>query len=84
MGWFNDDSEQAQAYEQVRLLYFDCTDRLTGILQVMNAPHKASLTHELLAGAASYEVCLPTSLQFLTIFHNNYTIGRQGLRGTLR
>ena len=24
-------------------------------LQVVNAPHKASLTHELIAGAASYE-----------------------------
>jgi len=38
MGWFNDDSDQAQAYEQVT-----------------NAPHKAELSHELIAAAASYE-----------------------------
>ncbi|KAI5893260.1 uncharacterized protein SCHCODRAFT_02621271 [Schizophyllum commune H4-8] len=38
MGWFSDDSEQAQAYEQVQ-----------------NAPHKAELSHELIAGAAAYE-----------------------------
>ncbi|EIW76129.1 hypothetical protein CONPUDRAFT_110841 [Coniophora puteana RWD-64-598 SS2] len=38
MGWFSDDSEQAQAYDTVT-----------------NAPHKAELSHELLAAAASYE-----------------------------
>ncbi|KAF5333343.1 hypothetical protein D9611_002488 [Ephemerocybe angulata] len=38
MGWFSDDSDQAQAYETV-----------------MNAPHKAALSHELIAAAASYE-----------------------------
>ncbi|KAL4062854.1 hypothetical protein V8B97DRAFT_1916095 [Scleroderma yunnanense] len=38
MGWFNDDSEQANAYNEV-----------------MNAPHKAKLSHELIAAAASYE-----------------------------
>ncbi|PBL02591.1 hypothetical protein ARMGADRAFT_1057948 [Armillaria gallica] len=38
MGWFNDDSDQAQAYDQV-----------------VNAPHKAQLSHELIAAAASYE-----------------------------
>ncbi|EEB92221.1 hypothetical protein MPER_09301 [Moniliophthora perniciosa FA553] len=38
MGWFSDDSDQAQAYDQV-----------------VNAPHKAELSHELIAGAASYE-----------------------------
>jgi len=38
MGWFNDDSDQAQAYDQV-----------------VNAPHKAELSHELIAAAASYE-----------------------------
>ena len=38
MGWFSEDSEQAQAYDQV-----------------INAPHKAELSHELLAAAASYE-----------------------------
>ncbi|KAH9913151.1 uncharacterized protein BXZ73DRAFT_55623 [Epithele typhae] len=39
MGWFSEDSDQAQAYDQV-----------------VNAPHKAELSHELLAAAASYEV----------------------------
>ncbi|KAJ3789143.1 hypothetical protein F5050DRAFT_1711613 [Lentinula boryana] len=38
MGFFSDDSEQAQAWDQVN-----------------NAPHKAELSHELLAAAASYE-----------------------------
>ncbi|TFK56048.1 hypothetical protein OE88DRAFT_1804828 [Heliocybe sulcata] len=38
MGWFSDDSDQAQAYDQVT-----------------NAPHKAELSHELIAAAASYE-----------------------------
>jgi len=38
MGWFSDDSYQAQAYDQV-----------------VNAPHKAELSHELIAAAASYE-----------------------------
>ncbi|PPQ94019.1 hypothetical protein CVT25_009867 [Psilocybe cyanescens] len=38
MGWFDDDSDQAGAYDQV-----------------VNAPHKAALSHELIAAAASYE-----------------------------
>ncbi|KAG5351314.1 hypothetical protein E4T56_gene11416 [Termitomyces sp. T112] len=38
MGWFDSDSDQAQAYNQVT-----------------NAPHKAELSHELIAAAASYE-----------------------------
>ncbi|KAJ6473922.1 hypothetical protein DFH09DRAFT_468301 [Mycena vulgaris] len=38
MGFFSDDSDQAQAYDQV-----------------VNAPHKASLSHELIAAAASFE-----------------------------
>ncbi|KAF7344758.1 hypothetical protein MVEN_01636700 [Mycena venus] len=38
MGWFSDDSYEAQAYEEVQ-----------------NAPHKASLSHELIAAAASFE-----------------------------
>jgi len=38
MGWFSENSDQAQAYEQV-------TQR----------PHEASWSHELIAGAASYE-----------------------------
>ncbi|KAJ3815502.1 hypothetical protein F5051DRAFT_369366 [Lentinula edodes] len=38
MGFFSDDSDQAQAWDQVN-----------------NAPHKAELSHELLAAAASYE-----------------------------
>ena len=38
MGFFSDNSEQAQAYDQV-----------------VNAPHKAELSHELIAAAASYE-----------------------------
>ncbi|EDR09955.1 CipC1 protein, concanamycin induced protein C [Laccaria bicolor S238N-H82] len=38
MGWFSDDSDQANAYNEVT-----------------NAPHKATLSHELIAAAASYE-----------------------------
>ncbi|KAI9932634.1 hypothetical protein ASPWEDRAFT_33535 [Aspergillus wentii DTO 134E9] len=39
MGWFSDDSEQAQAYNQYQSA----------------EPHEASLSHELIAGAASFE-----------------------------
>ncbi|KAE8340660.1 hypothetical protein BDV24DRAFT_164137 [Aspergillus arachidicola] len=42
MGWFSDDSEQAQHYER-----FNNYDG--------SAEHKASFTHELIAGAASFE-----------------------------
>eukprot|EP00914_Ancora_sagittata_P006098 GHVO01012378.1.p2 GENE.GHVO01012378.1~~GHVO01012378.1.p2 ORF type:complete len:109 (+),score=19.78 GHVO01012378.1:1-327(+) len=38
MGFFSDDSDQAQAYNEVT-----------------QAPHKAALSHELIAAAASYE-----------------------------
>ncbi|QRV92358.1 phosphoglycerate mutase family protein [Ceratobasidium sp. AG-Ba] len=38
MGWFDNDSDQAQAYDQVT-----------------NRPHEAEWSHELIAGAASYE-----------------------------
>jgi len=38
MGWFSEDSDQADAYDQVT-----------------NAPHKAELSHELIASAATYE-----------------------------
>ena len=37
MGWFGDDSDQAQAYA------------------TYNGDHQASVSHELIAGAASYE-----------------------------
>ncbi|GIK03808.1 hypothetical protein Aspvir_007882 [Aspergillus viridinutans] len=42
MGWFSDDSEQAQAYDA----YQSFTDR---------DEHKAKVSHELIAAAASYE-----------------------------
>ncbi|KAB8269765.1 hypothetical protein BDV30DRAFT_179610 [Aspergillus minisclerotigenes] len=42
MGWFSDDSEQAQHYE--RFNNYDGSEE-----------HKASFTHELIAGAASFE-----------------------------
>ncbi|KAH9482661.1 hypothetical protein JR316_0004761 [Psilocybe cubensis] len=38
MGWFDNDSDQANAYDEVE-----------------RAPHKAQLSHELIAAAASYE-----------------------------
>jgi len=38
MGWFGDDSDQAQSYQQVT-----------------QSPNEASWSHELIAGAASYE-----------------------------
>ncbi|KAF5363511.1 hypothetical protein D9756_000974 [Leucocoprinus leucothites] len=39
MGWFSDDSNQAQAWNQYQ----------------NTEPHEAKLSHELIAGAASYE-----------------------------
>ncbi|KAF8309593.1 putative phosphoglycerate mutase family protein, partial [Clavulina sp. PMI_390] len=41
MPWFNDDSDQAQSYNQYH--------------KEKDSEHKASWTHELIAGAASYE-----------------------------
>ncbi|KAJ7665582.1 hypothetical protein B0H17DRAFT_1090643 [Mycena rosella] len=38
MGWFDHDSDEAQAHSEV-----------------VNAPHKAEISHELIAAAASYE-----------------------------
>ncbi|UPK95665.1 hypothetical protein LCI18_006600 [Fusarium solani-melongenae] len=38
MGWFDNDSDQAQAYDQV-----------------VNRPHEAEWSHELLGGAAAFE-----------------------------
>ncbi|KAI0068835.1 hypothetical protein BV25DRAFT_1817748 [Artomyces pyxidatus] len=38
MGWFHDQSNEAQSYEQAT-----------------NAPHKAKLSHEIIAAAAAYE-----------------------------
>lgn len=54
MGWFSDDSDQAQAYDQVRLP-IDLQALYLSHSQVVNAPHKAALSHELIAAAASYE-----------------------------
>lgn len=59
MGWFGDDSQEAQYHDQVlhlrrskglgaRLLICD-----PSAFQVTN--HKAELSHELIAGAASFE-----------------------------
>jgi len=57
MGWFNDDSDQAQAYNVWSTLALPSMDVDDKFFQVIvNAPHKASLAHELIAGAASYEV----------------------------
>jgi len=57
MGWFGDDSFEAQAYEQV-----GCWRNLVATYsqwrQVTNGRHEASWTHELIAGAASYEVII--------------------------
>ncbi|RAO73028.1 uncharacterized protein BHQ10_009040 [Talaromyces amestolkiae] len=39
MGWFSDDSQQADSYNQYQ----------------NTEPHESSLSHELIAGAASYE-----------------------------
>jgi len=38
MGWFSDDSDQSNAYNEYN-----------------NAPHKAAISHELIAGAAAFE-----------------------------
>ncbi|KAH8118278.1 putative phosphoglycerate mutase family protein [Phellopilus nigrolimitatus] len=43
MGWFDKDSDQGQAYDQYNAAS-------TG-----SSEHKASLTHEILGGAAAYE-----------------------------
>ncbi|KAG6916104.1 hypothetical protein DXG01_008431 [Tephrocybe rancida] len=56
MGWFSDDSDQAQAYDEVEPApACGSVNVLIVEPQVTNAPHKATLSHELIAAAASYE-----------------------------
>jgi hypothetical protein len=56
MGWFDDSSDNAQAYEQARTpsRTTECPS-LTCRPQVNSAPHKAELSHELLGSAAAFE-----------------------------
>jgi hypothetical protein len=56
MGWFGDDHETAQCYDQVCFSSSLCNLMVTSV-KYQNAPkHEASVTHELLSGAAAYEV----------------------------
>lgn len=64
MGWFGDDSSQADAYNQVCGLTAWRGDlchkkRLTNFLLIyllkVQSDNQASFSHELIAGAASYE-----------------------------
>lgn len=58
MGWFHDNSDEASAYDQVCpcFISLESPNNLLCAGQVVNAPHKAALSHELIAAAASYEV----------------------------
>jgi len=71
MGWFSDDSDQAQAYNEVRCLclMYISTVTLT-LVQVQNAPHEAKFSHELIAAAASYEVRVLYIVSHLPIYNN--------------
>lgn len=68
MGWFSDDSPQASAYDQVRPVLSRTRFHVSDCHQQLNntpVEHKSSITHELLAGAASYEVRGRTSARDL-------------------
>ena len=58
--WYDEESDEAQAYHKV-FLNIACWSFVVdgSIFQVMQADghHKAQLSHELIAAAASYEVC---------------------------
>ena len=56
MGWFDNNSYQADAYDKVSFPPVLSPSICSSIDQVVNAPHEAKLSHELIAAAASYEV----------------------------
>ena len=75
--WYDDDSHEAQAYTRVSyiaywLISIFVVDR--SILQVMQAEghHKAHLSHELIAAAASYEVCNPLDHSILCLIFSSF------------
>ncbi len=83
MGWFSDDSDQAQAYEQVRINPLVAIAVLTGFcLRWSMLPHKAALSHELIAAAASYEVGIIVLLLYTGLM-TLLCAGRQSLPETL-
>lgn len=85
MGWFSDDSDQAQAYDQVSLssaIHFMFNRAEVSSLQVTSAPHKAEISHELLGAAAAYEV--RSYCSFRIIPSSAFPLGRQGLREARR
>ena len=53
-------------------------------MQVVNAPHKAELSHELIAAAASYEVRIPASRPSRAALTPPAPTGREGVREALR
>jgi hypothetical protein len=63
MGWFfGDKSDESRAHAEVSSLcpvLPSITAKDAPISQYHEAPHKAKLSHELIAGAASYEVGCP-------------------------
>jgi hypothetical protein len=59
MGWFDGDSNESQAYNEVRLTCPSIKLRaLLTFFQYQNTPdeHKAKISHELIGGAAAFEV----------------------------
>lgn len=79
MGWFDSDSDQSAAYDQVSLNLSLCRHCNANASQVVNAPHKAELSHELLAAAASYEVGIAGLHIYIYIFIVFLSTGCQGL-----
>lgn len=61
-----------------------CVTSVVTPVKFQSAPHehKAKLSHELIAGAAAYEVWL--HLNFFFRCTNKYTPGSQSISGTLR
>lgn len=72
MGWFNDDSDEAQSYDQVcqghmylslRVEYAACHSPrflvLPQIQSIKDDENKPTLSHEVIGGAAAFEVSDP-------------------------
>ena len=57
MTWWNSESEQYNSYQTVCTPLSTRLDASLILYQVTEKPHEAEWSHELIAGAAAYEVC---------------------------
>ena len=59
MGWFDEDHSATQAYNTVCLSFKPCVTLVVTLMKYNDCPpeqHQATLSHEVIGGAAAYEV----------------------------